>query len=62
MTQGARTLTDADIEAIVDRLVERLRARPAANEKPKTLVISPTIQAAARAELERRGLRAPRRR
>ena len=55
----ARTLTDADVEAIAERLTARLadlaKARPA--NAPKPLTISPTTQAAARAELERRGLR-----
>jgi hypothetical protein len=59
----ARTLTDADVEAIAQRLAELVdlaKARPA-NASAKPLTISPTTQAAARAELERRGLRAPRR-
>ena len=61
---AARTLTDADVEAIAERLAARLadlaKARPA-NAPAKPLTISPTTQAPARAELERRGLRAPRR-
>lgn len=63
MTEPARTLTDADVEAIAERLAARLadlaKARPA--NAPAKLTISPATQAAARAELERRGLRAPRR-
>lgn len=48
---AARTLTDADVEAIAERLAARLReigeARPA-NAPTKPLTISPTTQAAAR--------------
>lgn len=60
---AARTLTDADVEAIATRvaeLIESPRTKPA--EPPKNITISPAMQAAARAELERRGLRDPRRR
>ncbi len=57
----ARTLTDADVEAIAEAVARRMTR--AANERPKAPpVITETMAAAARAELERRALLAPKRR
>lgn len=64
---AARTLTGADVALMRDLLREVVReelahrdAKPA-NSAPKPAVITETMAAAARHELERRGLRAPKR-
>jgi len=61
MTAAARTLTDADVEAIAEAVARRMRGERAANGQPKPAAITETMAAAARLELERRGLRTPRR-
>jgi hypothetical protein len=64
---AARTLTDADVALMRELLREVVREELAhrddkpANGKPKPAAITETMAAAARRELERRGLRAPRR-
>lgn len=62
---AARTLTDADVEALASALasaiVRALREAPANGRPASPAPITETMAASARAELERRGLLAPRR-
>jgi len=55
---AARTLSDADLDAIAERVAERLRTKPRRREKPKAPQTPPTwaVELLARRE-RRRGVR-----